>query len=221
MMPCKNKCSAWKPTWLFKNRKQIPMFLWWGPIEGWGQSPSTSLLDLTYCTSAREKVKRWVQFNPSPLNMLNAFKCFHNMRNNMRIMWMISTSKQFFDRPFEILLVSMKTIFSRNETIVPPEAIPATGWTTQSHYIHYVQVQHWANLAHQCCPFLPPGEGEQGKGQSALVCSPMQLLQMWRNLHLPKGHWPFIPGMAERSTSSGVQAAWGRLRKPRKRGWSG
>ena len=47
-------------------------------------------------------------------------------------------------------------------------------------------------------PFSPPGEGERewcpaerGKGQSALVCSPSQLLQMWQNLHLPKGHWHF------------------------------
>ena len=48
----------------------------------------------------------------------------------------------------------------QNVTIVSAEANPAADWATQSHYIHYVQVQYGANLAHQYCPFLPPGEEE-------------------------------------------------------------
>ena len=40
------------------------------------------------------------------------------------------------------LSLKLELKLEQNETIAPAEAIPAAGWATQSHYIHYVQAQH-------------------------------------------------------------------------------
>ena len=65
---------------------------------------------------------------------------------------------------------------------------------TQQNYLRYVHKPRRAKTAHSVPSPSPPGLGrsescakELGNGQLIWVCSPSQLLQQCRYLHLPKG----------------------------------